>query len=218
MVVNSLKFRKKFTSSSRNWLIRQRNDPYVKQAEKDGYRSRAAYKLIEMDDRFQFIRNSKKIIDVGAAPGGWSQVLSKKSSSNTKIAAIDLLQFAPVCDKIRHFVGNFEDENVRKGILDFLEGSADLIVSDMAPATIGHRQSDHWRMMALVESAYMFSQEILQKGGAFVAKIFRGGDEKIFFEKMRNDFELAEFFKPKSSRQESVEMYVIGLGYKYSTR
>lgn len=204
----------KFSSSSRKWLTRQQNDPYVKRAVSEGYRSRAAYKLLEIDDKFRLIKGAKRIVDVGAAPGGWSQILAKRSGPEAKIAAIDLLQFAPIDDKVAQFFGDFEDENLQQAIVDFLGNSADLIVSDMAPATVGHRQSDHWRIMGLVESAYDFSQKILRTGGAFVAKIFHGSDEKGFFEKLKKDFETAKFFKPKSSRSESVEIYVVGVGYK----
>lgn len=215
---NTIKFDKKFSGSSRTWLTRQQNDMYVKRAVSEGYRSRAAYKLMEIDDKFRLIKSANKIIDIGASPGGWSQVLDQRSCPDSKIAAIDLLHFASVSEKVTQFFGDFEDEEIQRKIADFLDNSADLIVSDMAPATIGHRQSDHWRIMRLVESAYYFSQGILREGGAFLAKIFHGGDEKEFFEKIRKDFNTAKFFKPKSSRSESTEVYVIGIGYKGGNR
>ena len=208
------KLKGKFSASSRKWLIRQRNDPYVKRAVEQGYRSRAAYELIEIDDKLHLIRGARKIIDIGAAPGGWSQVLAQRSDDTAKIAAIDILQFNPIGDKVKQFLGDFEDENIQREIADFFGSSVDLIVSDMAPATVGHRQSDHWRIMGLVENAYEFSRNNLRSGGAFVAKIFHGSDEKMFFDKLRKDFRTAKFFKPKSSRSESVEIYVIGIGYK----
>lgn len=210
------KLNEKFSSSSRRWLIRQQNDPYVKRAVSDGYRSRAAYKLQEIDNKFHIIKNSAKIIDLGAAPGGWSQVLAQRSSPETRIAAVDLLKFALVDEKVHQFFGDFENENLQKEITDFLGGSVDLIVSDMSPATVGHRQSDHWRIMRLVESVYSFSQKILKDGGSFVVKIFHGEDEKPFFQKLQKDFYIAKFFKPSSSRNESTEIYVLGMKYRKS--
>lgn len=204
----------KFSASSRKWLTRQQNDPYVRRAVYEGYRSRAAYKLMEIDDKFHLIRGAKRIVDIGAAPGGWSQVLAQRSGDDAKIAAVDLLKFDAIDDKVQQFLGDFEDETLQKEIAKFLGNSADLIVSDIAPSTVGHRQSDHWRIMGLVENAYEFSRDILRTGGAFVAKIFHGSDEKAFFDKLKEDFRTAKFFKPKSSRSESVEIYVVGIEYK----
>lgn len=209
-----LKLKGKFSDSSRRWLTRQQNDPYVKKAVSEGYRSRAAFKLIEIDDKFHIIGGAKRVVDIGAAPGGWSQVLAQRSHPEAKIAAIDLLNFSTIDNKVQQFFGDFEDENLQKNVIDYLGDYADLIVSDMAPATLGHRQSDHWRIMGLVESAYYFAQNFLRNGGAFAAKIFHGGDEKEFFEKLKRDFRVAKFFKPKSSRSESVEIYVVAVGYK----
>ena len=209
-----MKFDGKFSASSRRWLDRQKRDPYVKKAISEGYRSRAAYKLIEIDDKFHLIKNAKRIVDIGAAPGGWSQILAERSATDTKIAAIDLLKFNPIDDKVHQFFGDFENENLQKEIIEYLGDNADLVVSDMAPATLGHRQSDHLRIMGLVESAYFFAQQVLKKGGSFVAKIFQGGEEKNFFDKLKQEFQTAKFFKPKASRSESVEIYVVAIGYK----
>ncbi|MBR1733990.1 MAG: RlmE family RNA methyltransferase [Alphaproteobacteria bacterium] len=209
-----MKMNKKMSESSRRWLTRQQKDPYVKKAADEGYRSRAAYKLIEIDDKFHLIKSAKCIVDIGAAPGGWSQVLAQRSSAETKIAAIDLLKISPIDEKVRIFRGDFEDEQLQQQIIAYLDSLADLIVSDMAPATIGHRQSDHLRIMGLVESAYYFAQHFLKKGGCFISKIFQGGEEKVFFDLIKSQFETARFFKPKSSRTESVEIYVIAIGYK----
>lgn len=199
--------------SSRLWLDRQMRDPFVKQAHKDGYRSRAAFKLIEIDDKFHLIKNTKCIVDIGAAPGGWSQLLSQRSSEDTRIAAIDLLQFAPL-DKVKQFFGDFEDEKNQQAIIKYLGQKADLIVSDIAPSTMGHAQTDHLRMMRLVRSAYAFAENVLREGGSFVAKIFQGGQEKAFLEQLKKDFDKAMFFKPKASRSLSVEIYVVAMGYK----
>lgn len=209
-----MKFDKKFSESSRRWLNRQKEDPYVKQAVIEGYRSRAAYKLIEIDNKFHIIKGAKRIVDIGAAPGGWSQVLSQKSCARAKIAAIDLLEFAPIDNKVRQFRGDFERDDVQKEMAEYLGNRADLVVSDMAPATSGHSQTDHLRIMGLVESAYFFSRRFLKKGGVFVAKIFQGGREKNFFNIIDHEFASTKFFKPRSSRSESVEIYVVALGYK----
>lgn len=205
--------KKKISGSSRRWLDRQLRDPYVKQAVNEGYRSRAAYKLIEIDEKFHLIKNAKRIVDIGAAPGGWSQILAQRSSFDAKIAAIDLLKISPINDKVGIFLGDFENGELQKQVIDYLDDRADLIVSDMAPATLGHRQSDHLRIMGLVESAYSFAQNFLRKGGSFVAKIFQGGEEKAFFELVKSQFGVARFFKPKASRTESVEIYVVAIGY-----
>jgi 23S rRNA (uridine2552-2'-O)-methyltransferase len=197
--------------SSRLWLNRQINDPYVKLAQKEGYRSRAAFKLIEMDDKYRLIKNAKCIVDLGAAPGGWSQVLAQRSSSEAKIAAVDLLPFHPL-EKVQQFHGSFED--LSEAILDYLGQKADLVASDMAPSTIGHPQTDHLRIMNLVEGAYLFTENALQKGGTFIAKIFQGGKEKPFVELLKKDFEKVCFFKPKSSRSLSSEVYIIAMGFK----
>ncbi|MDR2781191.1 MAG: RlmE family RNA methyltransferase [Holosporaceae bacterium] len=197
--------------SSRLWLDRQINDPYVKLAQKEGYRSRAAFKLMEMDDKFRLIKNAKHIVDLGAAPGGWSQVLAQRSADDAKIAAVDLLPFNPM-EKVQQFLGDFE--NFQTDIMDYLGQKADLIISDIAPSTIGHAQTDHLRIMNLVDSAYLFAENALQKGGAFIAKIFQGGKEKLFAEALKNDFQKVCFFKPKSSRNLSSEIYIVAIGFQ----
>ena len=213
MKINKIK-KTKVSESSRRWLDRQFKDPYVKKAIDEGYRSRAAYKLIEIDEKFNLIDDTERIIDIGAAPGGWSQVLAQRSHANAKITAIDLQEIAPINDKVKRFIGDFEDEQLQKQVMDYFENKhADLIVSDMAPATLGHRQSDHLRIMRLVESAYSFTQTFLKKGGSFVAKIFQGGEEKAFFDIVKGQFEIVRFFKPKASRTESVEIYIVAIGY-----
>lgn len=210
-----MKIKGKMSLSSRLWLDRQIHDPYVKRAHKEGYRSRAAYKLQEIDEKFKLIKKSKHIIDLGAAPGGWSQLLAERSSEDAKIVAIDLLNFDEL-PKVQQFVGDFEDETNQKKIIEALGQKADLIVSDMAPSTVGHAQTDHLRIMNLVTSAYDFALNTLAPGGSFVAKIFMGGKEKQFFERMKKDFAKAYFFKPKSSRSVSVEIYVVGISRRAS--
>jgi len=202
----------KMSHSSRRWLDRQHSDLYVKKAVKEGYQSRAAYKLIEMDDKFHLIKNAKHIVDIGASPGGWCQVISQRSSDDVKIVAIDLLPFATI-EKVTQIIGDFEDEKIQQETIDFL-GTIDLIVSDIAPSTVGHRQSDHLRIMGLVESVYDFAQNTLKNGGSFVVKIFQGGEEKKFFDLIKKDFQKTHFFKPKSSRSDSSEIYIVALHYK----
>lgn len=208
-----MKIKGKMSLSSRLWLDRQMKDPYVKLAHKEHYRSRAAYKLIEIDEKFKLVKKSKYIIDLGAAPGGWSQLLAQRSSEEAKIVAIDLLNFEEL-PKVQQFIGDFEDENNQKQIIDALGHKADLIVSDMAPATLGHAQTDHLRIMRLVTSAYDFALNTLAKGGSFVAKVFIGGKEKTFFDRVKKDFEKAYFYKPKASRSSSVEIYIVGVSFK----
>jgi 23S rRNA (uridine2552-2'-O)-methyltransferase len=199
--------------SSRLWLDRQINDPYVKRAHRDGYRSRAVFKLIEMDDKFHFIKNAKSIMDLGAAPGGWCQVLSQRSPSDARISAIDFLPFDFI-DKVRQFCGDFENEDNRRKMGSYLGSKADLIVSDMAPSTTGHAQTDHIRIMRLAESVHAFARDVLEEEGTLVVKVFQGGREKSFLESLRSDFQKTCFFKPKSSRNCSVEIYVVATGFK----
>ncbi len=208
-----MKIKGKMSLSSRLWLNRQMNDPYVKLAHKEHYRSRAAYKLIEIDDKFKLIKKSKYMIDLGAAPGGWTQLLTQRASEGAKIVAIDLLKFDEL-PGVQQFIGDFEDEENQKKIIDSLGHKANLIVSDMAPSTSGHAQTDHLRIMRLVNSAYDFALNTLEKGGSFVAKVFIGGKEKQFFERVKKDFKEAYFFKPKASRSSSVEIYIIGISLK----
>lgn len=197
--------------SSRRWIDRQQRDLYVKKAVSEGYRSRAAYKLLEIDDKFKFIKNSKIIIDIGAAPGGWSQVLIERSD-NAKIVAVDLLDFPSIVG-VKQVIGDFEDVSIQNEIINYCGDKVDLIVSDIAPSTVGHRRSDHLRIMRLVEDVFDFTQGIIIDGGNFVTKIFQGGEEKLFSDLLKNSFEKVCFFKPKSSRKESVEIYIIALHY-----
>jgi 23S rRNA (uridine2552-2'-O)-methyltransferase len=150
-------------------------------------------------------------VDLGAAPGGWSQVLSQRSSADARILAVDVLSFDSV-EKVEQIRGNFEDENVRRHIIDYLERGVNLVASDMAPSTIGHAQTDHARIMKLVESAYLFALDILEKEGSFVAKIFQGGREKNLFDSIKQNFRQVRFFKPKSSRTLSSEIYIVARG------
>lgn len=184
------------------WLQRQLNDPLVKQAKLDGWRSRAAYKLIDIDEKFRILKAGKKVLDLGAAPGGWTQVALKKGC---KVTSIDLLE-------IDHIPG----ANIIKG--DFSEsnipGPFDVILSDMAPNTIGDRQVDHIRVMNLVEEAYYYALDNLSEGGHFVTKIFQGNESKKLLEDMRIKFEIAKYFKPGASRADSKEIFLVCVNKK----
>ena len=221
--VEDMRFSGIKSASSKQWLARQQRDPYVKKAKQDGYRSRAAFKILEIDEKFKITKNAKRIAELGAAPGGWTQVLAQKLSSGlesgeVKIIGVDLLKFAPI-PNVKQIIGNFEDESVKQEIAEYFDGQAiDLVLSDMAPATVGHAQTDHLRIMRLVEDALEFAKETMAEGGSFVAKIFHGTDEKAFFEELRRNFEKVSYFKPKSSRSMSVEIYVVAMGFRKCSR
>jgi 23S rRNA (uridine2552-2'-O)-methyltransferase len=209
-----MKITGKRSLSSRLWLDRQMKDMYVKQARKSSYRSRAVFKLMEIDNKFHLVRSAKCIIDLGAAPGSWSQLLSERSPDSAKIVAVDLQNFTPI-EKVKQILHDFEDESTQREIIECLpHQKADLIVSDMAPATIGHAQTDHLRIMNLVQSAYDFAENILNNEGSFVTKLFQGGKEKDFVENLKKDFQKVSFFKPKASRDLSAEIYVVAIGFK----
>jgi 23S rRNA (uridine2552-2'-O)-methyltransferase len=203
--------------SSTMWLQRQLNDPYVHQAKKDGYRSRAAYKLTELDDRFRFLKPGKRILDLGAAPGGWTQVSAERVKStidDTRVVAVDILNMAPHAGA--HVMKlDFMDEKAPDAIKEALGGQkVDVVLSDMAPNTMGHTPTDHIRIVALLEAAYEFACEILKHNGVFIAKVFQGGTEKELLMRMKKDFTVVKHAKPKASRAGSSEVYVVATGYK----
>ena len=202
-------------SSSTRWLQRQLNDPYVARAEKEGYRGRAAFKLIEIDEKLGFLKPGAAIIDLGAAPGGWCQVATKKGCH---VIAIDLLAMDEL-PGVTAFQMDFMDDtapDLLKAELAKIspDGLADLVMSDMAPNTTGHKQTDHFRIMAVVEAAYYFSTEVLKPGGAFVAKVFQGGAQNTLLAEMKKSFETVRHIKPPASRKESSEQYVIATGFR----
>lgn len=215
-----MKITGKHTLSSRRWLDRQANDVYVKQSKQDGYRARSAYKLIEINKKYKILNTARNVVDLGAAPGGWSQVISEASehpcSKISHIVGVDLLKFDPIF-KVDQIIGNFTDAEVQAQIIELLDGqNPDLVVSDMAPSTIGQKQTDHLRMMALLDEVSYFLVENLALHGNFVAKIFQGSDERRYINELKNMFKKVDFFKPKSSRSESVEIYVVALDKKTS--
>ncbi|MDG1437041.1 MAG: RlmE family RNA methyltransferase [Rickettsiaceae bacterium] len=214
-----VKTAKRRKSSSTTWLKRQLNDPFIAKSKLDGYKSRAAYKLIEINDKFRILSPGANVIDLGAAPGGWSQVAAKiiksdTASSKNKLVAIDLLPMESIAG-VTSFEKDFFDEDAKDFIINSLDGRlADVVLSDMAANTTGHSQTDHLRILDLCENALVFALTILKPGGCFVAKIFRGGAENDLLTMVKQNFEKVKHFKPESSRKESSEFYLIALNKK----
>jgi 23S rRNA (uridine2552-2'-O)-methyltransferase len=202
------------TAQSNRWLSRQLNDPYVKKAKAEGYRSRAAYKLIELDERFGFLKSAKRVIDLGIAPGGWSQVV-RKLRPQAAIVGIDLLPVDPI-DGVAIAQMDFMDDAAPAWLTDTLGGKADLVLSDMAANTVGHQQTDHLRTMGLVESAVDFACEVLTPGGHFVAKSLAGGSDADLVATLKRNFTSVRHAKPPASRTGSSEWYVVAMGFKGS--
>ncbi len=215
MLTKKLKGDKTRKASSNKWLTRHINDPYVSQAKHMGYRSRAAFKLLQMDEKYHFIRKCKNsVIDLGSAPGSWLQVLENTTKDNIKIIGVDLHQVQPLI-RSQIIVDDFTEERTIEQINLKLEGrEIELILSDMAPFTCGDRQTDHLRIVNLVESALVFTENHLQKNGNFIAKIWHGSDEQNLRKRMKNIFHKVELFKPKSSYSDSSEIYLIGIQRK----
>jgi 23S rRNA (uridine2552-2'-O)-methyltransferase len=198
--------------SSTKWLERQLNDPYVKRAKAEGYRSRAAYKLIELDEKFGFLKGAEGIVDLGVAPGGWTQVVRKRLPGAT-IVGIDLLPTEPI-EGATLLEMDFMDETAPERLREALGGPADLILSDMAANTVGHPQTDHLRTMALVEAGLEFAAEMLKPGGAYVAKVLAGGADNVLVAELKRLFTSVKHAKPPASRKGSSEWYVVAQGFK----
>ena len=197
---------------STRWLERQLNDPYVKKAKAEGYRSRAAYKLIELDERFGFLKGAKRVVDLGVAPGGWTQVVRLKAPQAI-VVGIDLLPTDPIDEAIL-FEMDFMSDEAPERLKEALGGPADLVLSDMAANTVGHPQTDHLRTMGLVEAGLMFANEVLRPGGAFVAKVLAGGADSSLVAELKRRFSTVKHAKPPASRKDSSEWYVIAQGFK----
>ena len=198
--------------SSTRWLERQLNDPYVKRAKAENYRSRAAYKLIELDERFGLLKGATAVVDLGIAPGGWSQVVRRKLPE-ARVVGIDLLPTDPIAGvTILHM--DLMDDAAPERLKDALGGPADLVLSDMAANTVGHQQTDHLRTMALVELGLEFAREVLRPGGAFVAKVLAGGADNQLVAQLKHSFKTVKHAKPPASRKGSSEWYVIAQGFK----
>ena len=200
------------TASSVRWLERQLNDPYVKQARAEGYRSRAAYKLIELDDRFALLKGARRVVDLGIAPGGWSQVVRQRAPQ-AKVVGIDLLETEPL-EGVTILQMDFMADEAPAALEAALGGAPDLVLSDMAANTVGHKQTDHLRTMALVEAAAYFAVETLEQGGAFVAKVLAGGTDTELLALLKQHFRTVKHAKPPASRKGSSEWYVIAQGFK----
>ena len=200
------------TASSVRWLERQLNDPYVKQAKADGYRSRAAYKLLELDEKFDLLRDATRVVDLGLAPGGWAQVVRRKRP-RAGVAGIDLLEVEPI-EGVTILQMDFMADEAPQALADALDGPPDLVLSDMAANTVGHKQTDHLRTMGLVETAADFAVQHLAPGGAFVAKVLAGGTDKDLLDLLKRHFTSVKHAKPPASRKGSSEWYVIAKGFK----
>ena len=208
--VRTAKYRK---ISSTRWLQRQLNDPYVAAAREDGYRSRAAYKLIELNDKFRLIKPGARVVDLGSAPGGWSQVAASVVGPKGKVVACDILEMDPIAgvDFVRL---DFMDDDAEDRLTERLGGKADIVLSDMASQTTGHRQTDHLRIMGLCEVAAAFAEKILVPGGAFCAKVLRGGTEAELLKQLKQTYSDVRHAKPPASRADSAEMYILAKGFR----
>lgn len=201
------------TVSSNRWLERQLNDPYVAEAKRQGYRCRAAFKLIQLDEKFHFLGKGKTIVDLGCAPGGWTQVAAIRNKGSGQIVGMDLLAAEPIEGALM-LQQDFTADGAADKLKALLNGPADVVMSDMAANTTGVQNIDHLRTLGLVEAAYEFAKEVLAEGGIFIAKVFQGGTESSLLADMRQHFAKVTHFKPDASRQDSVEMYVVAQGFK----
>ncbi len=200
------------TASSQRWLERQLNDPYVAEARRLGYRSRAAFKLIQLDDRFRLLKPGARVVDLGAAPGGWSQVAAQRCPGG-QVVALDILEMEalPGVDFLQL---DFLDPVAPERLTAMLGGPAQVVLSDMAAPTIGHAKTDHLRIMGLAEAAYDFAATVLAPGGAFLCKVFQGGSERALLTRLKQDFDQVRHAKPPASRAESAETYVVATGFR----
>ncbi|MGB3446051.1 MAG: RlmE family RNA methyltransferase [Xanthobacteraceae bacterium] len=202
--------------SSKLWLERQLNDPYVAQARRDGWRSRAAYKLIEMDDKYRLLKPGQVVVDLGAAPGGWSQVAARKVGSlegKGNVVAIDLLEM-PEIPGVTFTQLDFMDDRAPDILREMIGGGADVVMSDMAANTTGHRKTDQLRIVGLVEAAATFAAEVLKPGGTFIAKVFQSGADSELLAQVKRDFATVRHVKPAASRQDSSERYLLATGFR----
>lgn len=209
--------RKPRTASSRRWLERQLNDPYVAEAKRRGYRSRAAFKLIELDDRFRLLKPGLRVVDLGAAPGGWTQVAVTRAAigrpGGGRVIAVDIAEVTPIAGAEMLHADMLDPETAPR-LRALLAGTADVVLSDMAPPSSGHASADHLRIIGLAEAALQFATEVLSPGGAFVCKVWQGGAEANLLAEMKRSFRNVRHAKPPASRPESAELYVIATGFR----
>ena len=207
------------TASSTRWLQRQLNDPYVAEAKRLGLRSRAAFKLIQIDDRFHLLGPGKRVVDLGAGPGGWTAIAAERvhaGEAEGQVVAVDIGEMDPLPGAVVLRLDVLADDAPAR-IADALDGPADVVLSDMSSPATGHSATDHLRVMALAEAAYAFAREVLAPGGAFVAKVLRGGTEKQLLDAIKREFKAVKHFKPDASRAGSAEIYVVATGFKGRT-
>jgi 23S rRNA (uridine2552-2'-O)-methyltransferase len=206
--------------ASKLWLERQLNDPYVARAKREGFRSRAAYKLMEIDDKARVLKPGARVVDLGAAPGGWSQVAAARvgaQGGRGRVVAIDLLDMPPLAG-VDFLCLDFLDADAPEKLKTMAGGPVDVVLSDMAANATGHRKTDHLRIVALAEAAAMFAREVLKPGGAFLAKVLQGGTEGALLADLKRDFSAVKHVKPAASRSDSAELYVLATGFRHSVR
>ena len=211
-----LKDRKRRTSSSRAWLTRQISDPYVARSKREGLRSRAAFKLAEIDDRYKVFKPGARVVDLGAAPGGWSEIAARRVGAKGRVLALDILDLKPM-EGVDFLQLDFLDPSAPdrlKVMLGGAEGKVDVVLSDMAANTTGHRQTDHLRIMALAEAAAGFAREVLAPGGVFLCKVLQGGTEAALLAELKRDFQNVKHVKPPASRTDSAELYLLAKGFR----
>ena len=208
-----VKTAKSRSKSSAKWLARQLNDPYVAEAQRRGYRSRAAFKLIQLDEKFHFLGKGKRIVDLGCAPGGWTQVAVMRNKGAGKVVGIDILETQPI-EGATLIQQDFTQDDAADKLKALLDGEADIVMSDMAANTTGHQQTDHLRTIALVEIAYDFAKDVLAEGGIFIAKVFKGGAEAGLLADIKKNFKKVSHCKPDASRSGSPEEYLVAEGFK----
>jgi len=212
-----LKTGKKRSVSSKRWLERQLNDPYVVRAQREGMRSRAAYKLAEVDDKHRFLKPGGRVVDLGAAPGGWSDIAAKRVGEKGRVVAIDVLEMAPI-PGVEFLQLDFLDPDAPEKLKRMLDGPADIVLSDMAANATGHKRTDHLKIMALVEAAAEFAREVLRPGGSFLSKVIQGGTESSLLAELKRDYASVKHVKPAASRADSAELYLLATGFRHPTR
>ena len=211
-----LKSKKKRTVSQKRWLERQLNDPYVARAKREGLRSRAAFKLIEIDDKYHVLKAGGRVVDLGAAPGGWSEIAAKRvgaAEGRGKVVAIDLLEMAPIPGVTFRQI-DFLDPSAPAVLNEMLGGGADVVLSDMAANATGHKKTDQLKIIALVEAAAEFAREVTRPGGAFLAKVLQGGTEAALLAQLKRDYATVRHVKPQASRADSSELYLLATGFR----
>jgi 23S rRNA (uridine2552-2'-O)-methyltransferase len=212
-----LKDEKRRTPSSRAWLERQISDPYVARAKREGFRSRAAFKLAEIDDRYKLFKSGARVVDLGAAPGGWSEIAARRVGAKGRVIALDILDMKPIAGvefERLDFLDPSAPDRLKAMLGGGAEAKADLVLSDMAANATGHRQTDHLRIMALAEAATAFAREVLAPGGAFLCKVLQGGTETALLAELKRVFSSVKHVKPPASRTDSAELYLLAKGFR----